>query len=147
LADGDAEQRTWADGKLRESAEQARASATQLAALQVRVDELKSAADRSAQRDEALATLEQRCTALEEQIKQVGAQVELALRAAAANSAGSGKPANPENKPAWMGLVEQLKSQSQSDRWQAVNALGETHDVAAAPYLVPMLQTRICSCA
>lgn len=142
--EGNAEQRTWLDGKLREDAEQARAATAQLAALQVRVDEMRSALEHEAQRDEALTGLAERTAALEVEIKQVSAQVELALRAATAtaNASGASKPAATDNKPAWMALVEQLKSQSQSDRWQAVNALGETHDAAAAPYLVPMLQDK-----
>jgi hypothetical protein len=142
IADGDAEQRTLLENRLRESGEQARNAAAQFAALQTRVDEIKVSLEHLSQRDATVTDLEQRTAALEDQIKQVAAQVELALKAATANAPGAGKPSAPDNKPAWMGLVEQLKSQSQSDRWQAVNALGETRDAAAAPYLIPMLQDK-----
>ncbi len=43
-------------------------------------------------------------------------------------------------QPIWFGIVAKLKSTNFSDRWSAVQELGETHDPAVAEYLIPMLE-------
>lgn len=48
-------------------------------------------------------------------------------------------PAAPEGPPIWAGLVDELAAESSTDRWRAVQALGETGDLGVVPHLVPML--------
>ena len=49
-------------------------------------------------------------------------------------------PATPVGTPAWMGLVKDLESANNGDRWVAVSGLGETRDPAVAEYLLPRLK-------
>jgi uncharacterized coiled-coil protein SlyX len=42
--------------------------------------------------------------------------------------------------PAWTSLLEGLKSDNNSVRWEAVTGLGATKDLATVPHLVPMLK-------
>jgi hypothetical protein len=137
IADSGTEQRNWLDGKMRDGADQAKVAAAQVASLGTRIDELKLGVERGAKRDVDIDTLRERCGHIEEQLTQMGTQIEHAMQAATAKAGVA--PAPPQNQPSWMGTVEQLKSPSQSERWQAVYALSETHDVAVVPYLIPLL--------
>jgi len=49
-------------------------------------------------------------------------------------------PVTPVGTPAWMGLVKDLESANNGDRWVAVSGLGETRDPAVAEYLLPRLK-------
>jgi HEAT repeat protein len=52
-------------------------------------------------------------------------------------------PAEPppaDGQPAWANLLAELKSTSSGARWNAVQALGDTHDPAVVPHLLPMLK-------
>lgn len=52
-----------------------------------------------------------------------------------------GLQAAPEAQaPTWIALLEDLESQSSGKRWQAVQSLGATRDVAVAEHLVVMLK-------
>lgn len=45
----------------------------------------------------------------------------------------------PDGPPVWAGLVDELTAESSTDRWRAVQALGETGDLGVVEFLVPML--------
>jgi len=48
-------------------------------------------------------------------------------------------PAPEASRPAWERWVPDLSSPDSGTRWQAVQGLGGSHDVAVVPHLVPML--------
>jgi hypothetical protein len=48
-------------------------------------------------------------------------------------------PSPPPASALWQKWVPDLESSDPGTRWQAVQALGETHDLAALPHLVPLL--------
>jgi len=45
-------------------------------------------------------------------------------------------------KAAWLSILPDLQSEESGDRWAAVQALGETRDVAVAEHLIPILRDR-----
>lgn len=80
------------------------------------------------------ASVEERLAAL---TKQVGELAERLARPVVA--ASPTEPAAPA-QPTWFGLVQRLKSPNYSERWGAVDELGETRDPAVVDYLLPLLQ-------
>lgn len=58
------------------------------------------------------------------------------LRPIAAGAA----PGEPAGAPAWQGLIADLASPLAGTRWQAVDALGETNDLAVVEHLIPVLR-------
>jgi HEAT repeat protein len=56
-----------------------------------------------------------------------------------AQSAAPAPLARPPGDAAWKKWVPDLASSVPGTRWQAVQALGETHDLGALPHLVPLL--------
>lgn len=84
-----------------------------------------------------LTALDGKALALENAVVDVKKQLEL--------RPGQGNlpvnvPVTPTGAPAWMGLVQQLESANNGDRWVAVQSLGETRDPAVAEYLLPRLK-------
>jgi hypothetical protein len=92
-----------------------------------------------------LAALEQRFTAVEQDLQAIGERLAGVERRPSAGvpeatplaaAAEEGDPAPPP----WMGLVEELASPNTSERWQAVLALGDTRDPAVSEFLLPALR-------
>lgn len=142
-------------------AAQARGAAQQLAA---RVLELEQGAANTAALERRIDKLDNRLAALDDLASRVehqtGAMDQLTLtvaelvaaRARAAEqvaldpgrnaqvpSDGSVPAAPAATSAAWQKWVPDLASSDPGTRWQAVQALGETHDLAALPHLVPLL--------
>jgi hypothetical protein len=61
------------------------------------------------------------------------------LELESARAAEANVPSAPE-APIWWPLVAKLASSRFDDRWEAVQALGETRDPAVVPHLVPLLK-------
>jgi hypothetical protein len=83
-----------------------------------------------------ISAAESRLAALEVAQADLKRQMELRPGPAAPVAA----PATPVGTPAWMGLVKDLESANNGDRWVAVSGLGETRDPAVAEYLLPRLK-------
>lgn len=45
----------------------------------------------------------------------------------------------PDGPPVWAGLIDELAAASSTDRWRAVQAMGETGDLGVVAHLVPVL--------
>ncbi|MCC7013515.1 MAG: HEAT repeat domain-containing protein [Planctomycetes bacterium] len=114
--------------------------AAQLEALKAAVANDAGARDTLERHDDELIGLQQRYTALEQALNDELARIdgELAAQRAERDAVPTPQP-EPETKPAWFALTEKLGSEVVSERWQAILALAETKDPAAAPYLVPAL--------
>jgi hypothetical protein len=116
--------------------EQARGVETQLASFDRRLSSMQESVGSISRQDQELVGLQQKYTQLSADVVDLGrvladlADEQAAVRAAA-------PPA--ETQPAWMGLLGKLSSPDDTDRWQAVIALGETRDPAVASYLLPVL--------
>jgi hypothetical protein len=136
------DQRTWLDGKLGAAEQRAREIDGALTAFGSRVDEMKSSFDEVNRHDQELMKLQQRYTALSDEVRLLGVRIEeLGTRPNVGVAAPGLALEEPvDAPPPWMGLVEQLASPNTSDRWQAVVALGETRDPAVSEYLLAALQ-------
>lgn len=142
------------------------AARAEVQALVTRVQELEQAgADRAAlerrvdKLDGRLAALGDLASRVEHEsgaLEQLAATVaELSAARAQSDAAGAGAHAAPASDPApaakgaalapapgvppWQGFVADLASADSGTRWQAVQALGDTHDPAVVPHLVPVL--------
>jgi len=92
--------------------------------------------------DQELVRLQQRYSSLEDGLREA-ARTLAALEEASSEPASAAQeplPAPPAAPPVWMGLVKQLSDPSNSVRWQAVMALGETRDPEVVPWLVGSLK-------
>lgn len=111
-----------------------RSALTELAALLPTVQRHENELLATAQR---LTALDGKALALENAMIDVKKQLE--LRPGQGNLPVNA-PVTPTGAPAWMGLVQQLESANNGDRWVAVQSLGETRDPAVAEYLLPRLK-------
>lgn len=131
-------------------------------ALTARVQELEQAAAEGAALERRIDKLDERLATLDDLASRVqhqtGAMDQLTLTVAelvaararapehvseASRVAQSAAPAPlapaPGNAP-WQKWVPDLLSPDSGTRWQAVQSLGDTHDVAVVPHVVPMLE-------
>jgi HEAT repeat protein len=82
---------------------------------------------------------------MQQQLGQIGKEVQDLGRALAdvasehANALAAAAQPVPA-QPAWMGLVAELSSADEGNRWRAVLSLGETRDPAVSAYLLPVLK-------
>jgi len=116
--------------------EQARGVETQLSSFDRRLSSMQESVGGINRHDQELVGLQQKYTQLQAEVTDLG-RVLADLADEQAAVLASATPV--ETQPAWMGLVGQLSSPEDGDRWQAVIALGETRDPAVAAYLVPVL--------
>lgn len=118
--------------------QETQAVANRLASFEQQLGALQTPGGNDERQDSELKQLQQH-------FAQVGVEVENLGRALAdlssehANALAAVTPAVP-TQPAWMGLVAQLSSTDEGDRWKAVMSLGETRDPAVSAYLLPVLK-------
>jgi hypothetical protein len=135
------DQRTWLDGKLGAAEQRSREMSGELTSFGARIEEMKASFDQVKRHDQELMKLQQRYTALSDELHLIRVQLdEISSRPSGGIPGASELAAAPvDAPPPWMGLVEQLASPNTSDRWQAVVALGETRDPAVSEYLLAAL--------
>lgn len=116
---------------------------TRIAAVTLKVadQELRSGSG-GLELEKRLADLSARLARSEDDLRSTTAKM-LALEALASappapvpDSAGPAKP----DEPAWKAQVKDLASDNNSVRWEAVTALGASHDLETVPHLAPMLK-------
>lgn len=143
LASGMADQRTRLeqrlDQRLGEAAKQAGDLAQQIAALERRLAELREPLAALPRQDADLAELRGRSDELAGELKGLAGRIE-ELAAQRSSPPPGAAPIEPQGKPAWWDLVAKLTSAQINERYDAVNALAETHDPAVAPHLVTALK-------
>jgi hypothetical protein len=138
LAGADQEQRQAFDQRLAEHARTADVIGTAVSRLEPKFATLDAAITRLDGQDEHIAVVEQRFAELARDLNVL--QGEMSKEIAAIRAAPADEPvAVGESVPAWHGLLADLSNESVSVRWQAITALGETHDPAIAPHVVPAL--------
>jgi len=136
------DQRALVDGRIRETQDAGSALTERVDAFGGRIEEMRTSFDEVNRHEQELTRLQQRFTALSGQVTDVTAELEvLSARVTSSAALAESLAAAPTEAPppAWIGLVEQLSSPNNSDRWQAVFGLKETHDPAVAEYLIPAL--------
>jgi hypothetical protein len=146
--------REWLNAEIAEGQLQAREVRGRLDEFGQRIEAMSESFGSVNRHDQELVHLQQRYTALTEELE--GLQAGASRKAPAGEggaevpggTGGTGggargpSPATPRAAaapPPWMGLVEQLASPNGAERWQAVVALGETRDPAVSEFLIPSL--------
>lgn len=89
--------------------------------------------------DGELLTLSRRLNELQAAARETDEQLSAELRALRDAGASVVAPIPAEARPAWWPLVEQLRSDSVSERYAALVGLSGTRDPAAAPHVLPLL--------
>jgi HEAT repeat protein len=162
------------EARAAESAEEARSALEEARALALRLEDGEAASDRDladlreelarlAERAEAapataagepqvsaqdFARLEREVADLRRELGRLGEALE--RDASAAEGQAPSSAAAPE-RPAWWPLLTGLQSRSASERWTAVQALGQAGDPASVEHVVPLLKdpdifVRIATC-
>ncbi len=137
--------RASGDAARSEQHAQLEAVRAQIGALDRRVAEFGEQVAIVARHDQELMTLQQRLTALSAELTALsGALTRLGESANLARAGGAPMPPEPAaaEQPAWFELTHLLESPSTADRWQGLIALGETRDIACAPYVAPLLSDK-----
>jgi hypothetical protein len=112
----------------------------QIGALDQRVAEFGEQVAIVARHEQELMALQQRFSALGAELTALsGAVTRLGESANLARANAAPAPPAADERPAWFELTHLLESPSTADRWQGLIALGETRDIACAPYVAPLL--------
>ncbi len=126
---------------------QTRGTEEGLAGIVKRLGSLESSLDGLQLREHALARLQEKVGEIEGQLEELGRVLADLVDEQAARQAQGAPPRgigglDGAAQPAWVGLVAQLESPEDGDRWQAVVALGESRDPAVVQYLIPVLKDK-----
>jgi hypothetical protein len=130
------------DQSIQTAAETSRRVEERLAGFDASLAEIREGFGALQRHDQELVRLQQRYTSLEDGLREA-ARTLAALEEASIEPASTAQeplPTPPAAPPVWMGLVKQLSDPSNSVRWQAVMALGETRDPEVVPWLVGSLK-------
>ena len=138
------EQDARVSARLKQSEGSEERTDTSLAGFGQRIEAVETIHGEVRRHDAELVLLQQRFGVLADDLSDLRARVAEAAAAnakerGAAQAPPTGVPAAPP-EPAWAGLVGQLASKNQNERWLAVQALEETRDPAAAAHLLPLLK-------
>jgi HEAT repeat protein len=125
------------DQALAQDQESANAAKARLAQLSAEIRDLRDALVVMQHHEDERASAQARLERIAEEFDVLRGQVDDVKRLATAPAPVA---APHPSEPAWMGLVKQLSSDKLSDRWTAVQSLGETGDPAVVEHLLPMLK-------
>ncbi|HVS11719.1 MAG TPA: HEAT repeat domain-containing protein [Planctomycetota bacterium] len=130
------------DQAIQSAAETSRRVEERLAGFDASLAEIREGFGVLQRHDQELVRLQQRYSSLEDGMREA-ARTLAALEEASIEPGSAAQeplPTPPAAPPMWMGLVKQLSDPSNSVRWQAVMALGETRDPEVVPWLVGSLK-------
>jgi hypothetical protein len=130
--------RQQVEASLASARQETQAVSTRIAGLEQQLGALQQPVGDDERQDSELKALQKQFAAVGAEVDNLGrALADLSSEHAAALQAVT--PAVP-TQPAWMGLVAQLSSADEGDRWKAVMSLGETRDPKVSEYLLPVLK-------
>jgi len=142
LAEALARERADTGARLESASGESRAVQARLEQLGGSLDELRAGLGALEKHEQELVMLGRRCDKLALEVRELAESVRLASERPPAPAVRA--DALPERgvQPAWIGLVEKLASENSTERWEAVDALGETRDPEVVPHLVPALRDK-----